>query len=540
MCQRRFGTKHTKNELQLSPQNSTVEPGMTDMLALQTVKTFCTMHPNNPEFHRLIDRTREAMKWFRMGLCKDGENEAIIQSCFGEIALWNQFFNLLNLPHIFANEGVSIPDGILEMQWEASCCLAAMASSKNAKELLSFPDCLSVLGRTIAGSPISLVREKSMLCLGNIFGMDKDCPMHRRKLLRDHMLVNAMIKTIQHPEDNDILKIALWTAGNMMKGDPAPGLENIRPLLETCLKTFETFGAKPQSNERDEVLVDAFCAFRKAMLHDPCVAEDIGKGLIPLALEVSMQAFDIGKHELNARIWRCFVVLSRGSWEIGDFMLKQNVFGIASRFIENKKFLLNDTGGIILVNVCETVINLFARVPSASDTFDHVDGLLFNVVVLGAASKWYVRSKALNLVCSYLMSTSDLAKVSGYLEKDPCLRLLFDFLHSTASHDVVLTIRVLDVIKHVLEVDEASGLGLNIGHSIVENHDIRVIENMECNNDNDQIQARAHEILRYYGADEQSQDDSQAENANPNKIKSSDPPAQFWGNPLTLVRRTSI
>lgn len=443
MAQRRFGST-------TSPRTEAVE-GMSDTEALQTIQMFCKSDLRSEEFGSLLPQSLKAMRRLQQGLAQGGKDkEEYILSCL-KVGLVTQFLEVLHLPFKFLYRNIPVTPEIINLQWIASWCLAAMSHDLHGQEIMKYQCLVPTLADAIEASSCPEVREMSMWCLGNIFGANIDCSTNRRTILRNRKLVNGIIKNMEDPASDKLLNCALWTSANLMAGDPAPGLESIHALLHTCVKVLQTYGARTHNEERDAVLEEAFRAVRTAILNDPCVLEHIGKEFIPLAADLAMQAFDSNQVKLHAVIWSCFATLSKGSEQIGDIFMKQNIFGIASRCLEKRELFLKGQGESLLEVVCLTVNNLLINLPSGSDTLVRMNGLLPNVIDLATSQKWSVKCQALSIVCNHICA-SKVQQVVGYLKHDPAFLVLFGFLKNHSSVDVNLTLGVLKTVRHVIEV----------------------------------------------------------------------------------------
>ena len=124
-----------------------------------------------------------------------------------------------------------------KLQFEAAWALTNIASTVHTKVVVD-NGAVGALASLMA-SPIADVREQSCWCLGNIAG--DGATLRNIVLDTPNCLVN-LLKNIDNPATESMLKNSTWALSNFCRGKPQPDIERIQPALRYLARLIQNTG----------------------------------------------------------------------------------------------------------------------------------------------------------------------------------------------------------------------------------------------------------------------------------------------------------
>jgi hypothetical protein len=262
----------------------------------------------------------------------------------------------------------------------------------------------------------------------------------------------------------------------------------IEPMVNLLRYTCDN---DPSSSESNDVRTDI--AWGLSYLSDgdeDRIQMVMSSGVVPLCMRIIEECPD--NKSLLVPTVRCIGNFVTGSDTQTDAVLQAG-------FLRHAQTLLDHPSKAIKKDTCWIISNIAAgnkkQITALFEDFlPH--GLVSKFIQLASESSWEVRKEAVWAICNILTCGTDRHMI--YLVQEHCIKVLCDVLQ--VQQDVRLLLTVMDAFEKLLEADEEHERNYQL--LMDECGGVDHLENLQEHPNNDIYEKASALILRYFGSDE--------------------------------------
>ncbi|VEU36361.1 unnamed protein product [Pseudo-nitzschia multistriata] len=325
------------------------------------------------------------------------------------------------------------------------------------------------------------IREQSAWCLGNIAG---EGPNFRDIVLQEQAL-SSLLMNVANAHTMSLLENVVWTISNLCRGTPSPPKETTAPVIFPLVSLLD----KPIS---DGVKVDILWALSYLSDGDEQKIELVLGSGVTLKLAHLLQ-----NDSLKVR---CMTPIVRilGNFVSGSDNQTQVV--IDSGIIDRLPFLLGSRSKTIRKESSWLASNIACGNHKQITMLMKNTKALTQIITNAKNDTWEVRKEALWALAH--VCTSGTSKHTESLVESGGLEPLISVL-AVENMDPSLLVAILDAIRKVLEVDEASPFPKRYDQIIDECNGIEYLEELQTHPSETVYEKVVSLIEDYFGVDDE-------------------------------------
>uniref|UniRef100_A0A7S4A8P8 Importin subunit alpha n=1 Tax=Pseudo-nitzschia australis TaxID=44445 RepID=A0A7S4A8P8_9STRA len=355
------------------------------------------------------------------------------------------------VPYLVRNLSASSAPLVFESAW----ALTNIASTECTKEVVRAGSVKPLVQLLI--HPDANIREQAAWCLGNIAGEGPDF----RDIVLKESALNSLLMNVANAHNMSLLENVVWTISNLCRGSPSPPKEQTAPVIFPLVQLLD----KPISEgaKVDILWALSYLSDGNEQKIELVLSTGIASKLSQLLQDESLKV-------------RCKTPIVRilGNFVSGNDSQTQAV--IDSGIVDRLPGLLGSRSKTIRKESSWLASNIACGSHQQIAMLMHNTQVLKQLIANAKNDTWEVRKEALwalSHVCTSgtPMHTESLVETGGL---EPLISVL-----AVQNIDPSLLVGILDAIRKVLDVDEASSFPNKYGRLIDEWNGIEYLEELQ-------------------------------------------------------------